>query len=149
MKEWYYSPHFHVLGFGWITGVAENYSKNGYFVKNLGTRDSTFSTFYYQLSHAGIKKRNHSLVWFGELSYSNLEVKELDPDGMKCPICEEKLHELVLIGDISHKPPDTDIELPIDVDDFAIVKYERDEEDEREDYNPRLEIMKQILNETF
>ena len=149
LKEWYYSPHFHVLGFGWITGVAENYSKNGYFVKNLGTRDSTFSTFYYQLSHAGIKKRNHSLVWFGDLSYSKLKVENFDNDGMKCPICEEQLHELVLIGDISHKPPDTDIELAVDVDDFAIVKYERDEEDEREDYNPRLEIMKQILNETF
>ena len=147
LKEWYYSPHFHILGFGWIRGVAENYSKNGYFVKNLGFRDSTFSTFYYQLSHAGIKKHNHSLVWFGDLSYSKLKLDDLDSELMKCPICEEELHELVLIGDISHKPPDMEIELAIDTDDFAIVRYEQVSEEElREEYNPRIEILKQIFN---
>lgn len=147
LKEWYYSPHFHVLGFGWISGVAENYSKNGYFVKNLGFRNSTFSTFYYQLSHAGIKKHNQSLIWFGDASYSNVELKDLEDLSLKCPICEEKLHELVLIGDISHKPPDTDIEIPIDTDAFAIVRYDRTDEDDREEYNSRIEVQKQILEE--
>ena len=66
---------------------------------------------------------------------------------MKCPICEEQLHELVLIGDISHKPPDMEIELAIDTDAFAIVRYDSTDEDDREEYNSRIEVQKQILEE--
>lgn len=130
LKTWYYSPHFHVLGFGWITAVAEAYSKHGYIIKNKGERDSTFSTIYYILSHAGVKKRNHSLVWFGDLSYSKLkssEIPALADNKQKCPYCENELEELFLIGDYSHRPPDESVEIFIDTDDYAIVKYEKEE----------------------
>jgi len=89
-KDWYYSPHFHIIGFGWIECVTENYQKNGWLVKNKGFRDSTFATFYYQLSHAGIKKHNHALVWFGDLSYSKLKV-EKEEYNEDCPYCRAKL----------------------------------------------------------
>ena len=133
-KRWYYSPHFHVLGFGWLECTSESYSKYGYVVKNLGFRDSTFSTLYYLLNHAGIKSHNHVLTWFGDLSYSKLKVDDLGIEDQLCPYCSKELHELFLVGDYSHKPPDLDCEIPIDVDDWSIVKYE-----ECEDFEPSFE----------
>jgi len=123
-KEWYYSPHFHVLGFGWIDQVVEAYDKHGYIIKNLGVRDSVFGTFYYQLSHAGIKKHNHALTWFGDLSYCNLKLPDYDKELEKCPYCDKDLVLLYLIGPFFHKPPDLDCEIFIDTDDFAEIKYE-------------------------
>jgi len=110
-KFWYYSPHFHVLGFGWIEAVAQAYQKYGWIVKNLGTRDSTFATVYYQLSHAGIRKHNHVLTWFGDLSYSKLEIKNDDDLNQKCPYCFEKLIEVYSLGAYRDKPPSIDMEL--------------------------------------
>jgi len=114
-KQWYYSPHFHIIGFGWIDNVTENYNRNGFVVKNKGFRDSVFSTFYYQLSHAGIKKRNHTLVWFGDLSYSKLKLEKDESEANFCPYCEAKLQEVEPFGLFGHKPPDLDVELLVDV----------------------------------
>jgi len=91
---WYYSPHFHVLGFGWVEGVAEAYNKHGYVIKNLGKRESVFGTIYYQLSHAGIKAHNHVLSYFGECSYSKLKVDQENEELKNCPYCKDRLQEL-------------------------------------------------------
>lgn len=150
-KTWYYSPHFHVLGFGWIEAVAQAYNKHGWIVKNKGTRDSTFATFYYLLSHAGIKKHNHALVWFGDLSYCKLKLNDLDRELEKCPYCNNLLVELSLIGEYSHKPPDLICEIPIDVDDYAEVHYERlDEYDIQYNYhsNGRINSILEQIAET-
>ena len=120
-KIWYYSPHFHCLGFGWIENVVETYNKEGWIVKNKGTRESTFSTFYYILSHAGIKKRNHALVWSGSLSYGKLKLVKDEKDVKKCPYCNEKLNEVYFIGEFGHKPPDLDCELYDDSDNWALM----------------------------
>ena len=112
--EWYYSPHFHILGFGWINDTAENYKKNGWLVKNLGQRDSTFATFWYQLSHAGIKSHNHALTWFGDLSYSKLKVPDNEEDEDLCPYCNEKIRELFCL-DNYWKPPDIECELAVNI----------------------------------
>ena len=125
IKTWYYSPHFHILGFGWIESVTEAYQKYGWIIKNKGNRESTFATIYYMLSHAGIKKRNHSVIWFGDLSYSKLsrlEIEGLDDNKQKCPYCDNDLVELFFIGQNSARPPELEIELFVDVDNFAIVK---------------------------
>ena len=48
------------------------------------------------LSHAGIKKRNHALVWFGDLSYSKLsrdEIEGFNNNDEKCPYCDNELQE--------------------------------------------------------
>jgi hypothetical protein len=122
-KEWYYSPHFHVLGFGWIEKTAENYQKNGWVVKNKGTRDSTFATVYYQLSHAGIKKRHHTLVWFGDLSYSKLKMEE-EPENGVCPICKGELRLVYHYGLYGYDPPpETEVELFVDPEGWHIVEY--------------------------
>ena len=120
-KIWYYSPHFHCLGFGWIENVVETYNKEGWIVKNKGTRESTFSTFYYILSHAGIKKRNHALVWCGTISYVKLKMPKIEKEAKKCPFCNEELHELYFIGDYTKKPPDLDCEVFDDCDNWALV----------------------------
>lgn len=86
-KRWYYSPHFHIIGFGWITNVKDTFQREGWVVKNKGVRESVFSTFYYQLSHAGVKRRHHTITWFGDLSYSKLKV-EIEPNPDECPLVE-------------------------------------------------------------
>ena len=90
-NDWFYSPHYHVIGFGWVDGVVEAFSKYGYVIKNLGKRKSLFGTIYYQLSHCGIKKHNHALTYFGECSYSKLKLDKDESEIEKCPYCKEKL----------------------------------------------------------
>jgi len=127
LRQWYYSPHFHVIGFGWIEKTTENYYKNGWIVKNKGFRDSTFATIYYQLSHAGIKKHNHTLVWFGDLSYSKLKVEKEEIEANICPYCNAKLREVESYGLFYCKPPDTDIELLVDLIGWRYVEYRPDD----------------------
>jgi hypothetical protein len=121
-NRWYYSPHFHVVGFGWISNVEEVYNKNGWIVKNKGFRNSVFATFYYQLSHAGIKKGYHTLTWFGDLSYSKLKIeKEPNPD--TCPLCNAKLRPVFHYGLFgSVPPPETCIEMFVDPEGWHIVE---------------------------
>ena len=122
IKQWYYSPHFHCIGFGWIENVVETYQKEGWIIKNKGQRESTFATFYYILSHAGIKKRNHALVWCGSISYVKLKLDESDIETRKCPYCNEELNEVYFVGKFGHKPPDIDCEVFDDCDNWATVK---------------------------
>jgi len=98
-KVWYVSPHFHIVGFGWITG-AETLS--GAVVKNLGVRDSIYNTVLYQLSHASIKKGVQTVTWVGGLSYSKGEGKQprVTP---RCPYCEQRL--AVMLTTNVFKPP--------------------------------------------
>jgi len=126
-RQWYYSPHFHVIGFGWIEKTTENYNKNGWIVKNKGVRDSTFATIYYQLSHAGIKKNNHTLVWFGDLSYSKLKVEKEDVEANICPYCHAKLRQVIPYGLFAIKPPDVEIELLVDLEGWRYVEHSPNE----------------------
>ena len=48
-KEWYYAPHFHVLAFGFTTFRPELRRKDGWFVKDIGVRNSVFGTMLYYL----------------------------------------------------------------------------------------------------
>jgi len=125
LRQWYYSPHFHVIGFGWIECVTENYQRNGWVVKNKGFRDSTFATIYYQLSHAGIKKNNHTLVWFGDLSYSKLKVEKEEIEANICPYCKAKLRQVESYGLFYCKPPDVEIELLVDLEGWRYVEPKR------------------------
>ncbi len=93
-KQYYYSPHFHLVCFGEIQGrIGIVAKKHGWFIKYKGTRDSIFQTFCYLLSHCGIKKRFRSLVWTGSLSYGKLKL-EKEPETNLCPCCQVKLVEI-------------------------------------------------------
>lgn len=89
--SWFWSPHFHALGFGWIHHTKEGYEKHGWVIKNLGVRKSVFWTLQYLLSHAGVSK-SHATTWFGKLAYNKIgrcpilgSVPEI------CPFCESPL----------------------------------------------------------
>jgi len=119
-KGWYWSPHFHILGFilggyskcrhckggdcyacGGFDGRAYKlYHKNGYIVRVMGERKTIGGTAWYQLNHASYKvgvKRFHVATWFGNCSYRKLKVtvemrKEL------CPICQHELVKIRYVG---------------------------------------------------
>lgn len=118
---WYYSPHFHIVGFGWIDGTHELYNKEGWVVKNLGLRKSVFYTFLYQLSHCGIKEKTHSLVWFGDLSYSKLKM-EKEPEIDICPICSDKLRPVYYCGLLGAPPPECECELFVDPEGWHVLE---------------------------
>jgi len=98
-KVWYVSPHFHIVGFGWITG-AETLS--GAVVKNLGVRDSIYNTVLYQLSHASIKKGGQTVTWGGELSYNKYSTPK-GGNSVHCPYCDDRLAVMSLT--VVFKPP--------------------------------------------
>ena len=88
--EWYWSPHFHTIGYGWISGTKEVYEEKGWIVKNLGVRKDVVRVVNYQLSHAGIRSGQHTVTWFGELGYAKLKV-EKEPEENNCPYCSAPL----------------------------------------------------------
>lgn len=97
-KEWYFSPHFHMIGYGWIEGTKEGYERHGWVVKNAGLRETVSGTALYQLSHAGIHPDRHTVTWFGRLAYNKLWVPPREPEREACPICGEKLRPVLYFG---------------------------------------------------
>ena len=103
--QWYLSPHFHYLALGWVSKTDEIFQKNGWLVKNIGIRENPVGTVSYLLSHAGIKKRKCTIVWFGELSYSKLKIEKLEFK-VKCPDCDGDFQRLLCFKDgYVVKPP--------------------------------------------
>lgn len=112
---WYWSPHFHMVGYGWIEHTADNYSRTGWLVKNAGVRESVYRTMQYLLSHAGVwtsgypaskKSKVCSITWFGVCSYSKLHV---EPEEYRdvCPECGGKL-EILSWDPLGEPPPELD-----------------------------------------
>ena len=97
-KEWYFSPHFHMIGFGWIQHTKEGYQEHGWVVKNAGLRKTVSGTSLYQLSHAGIHDSYKTVTWFGSLAYNKLKIPAQVPEKECCPICGEPLKDLWYFG---------------------------------------------------
>lgn len=102
VKKWFFSPHFHIIGYGWHRG----FSIPGWVVRNHGVRKSVHATVMYQLSHAGVNPDYHTITWFGELSYNKLKVPELVEEKPKCPLCGLELVKLVFVGKDRVPPPE-------------------------------------------
>jgi hypothetical protein len=100
--SWEFSPHFHLLGYGWIHGhkVKDVYEREGWVIKNLGVRKSVGGTAQYQLSHCSEKRGRQSVTWFGRLSYNKLRVAP-EPESEKevCPLCQAELVPLFWVGE--------------------------------------------------
>jgi len=97
--SWYLSPHFHIIGYGWVKHTKEMYEATGWIVRNLGVRESVRSTALYQLSHCGVNKGFHSVVWFGSLSYSRLKgVMRLPAEKHECSSCGGEMKPVVIIS---------------------------------------------------
>ena len=121
-SNWYPRVHFHVVGFGWLEHIVENYEKSGWVVKNKGERDSNYGTIRYILSHAGIKKGYHTLTYFGDLSYSKLIMPKYENELNLCPYCSEKMVRIESREFIGEPPPQM-MECIIDVLDWFIPEY--------------------------
>jgi len=113
---WIPSVHFHVVGYGWLDHIVENYRKSGWIVKNKGTRESNYGTIRYILSHAGTKKGYHTLTWFGDLSYSKLSMPKYENELNLCPYCSEKMVKLLPCDSSLCEPPPQMMECLIDVE---------------------------------
>jgi len=110
--KWFFSPHFHAMAYGWVKGTDNIFKEKGWIIKNLGMRKSIKGTISYILSHAGIKKRRHTLTWWGELSYSKLKLEKDDDDENKhrCTQCNEVYKPLICFKDgFCCKPPPTEV----------------------------------------
>jgi hypothetical protein len=118
---WFWSPHFHVLGFirggfgrcrhckggdcrvcGGVEGRCyEAFDRTGYIVKVLEERETVGGTAWYQLNHASVKKevkRFHVATWFGVCSYRKLKVKPEEKKKAVCPICRHELEKFRYCG---------------------------------------------------
>jgi len=111
-KTWFYSPHFHMVGYGWVINTEKISSKDGWVIKNKGIRKSStevYSTVAYLLSHTSIAKGVHSVTWFGDLSYRSKYALELkrdvdESDSDKCPYCTQYIVLFEIRG--LDRPPD-------------------------------------------
>ena len=122
--SWYLSPHFHIVGFGWVAHAAQLYAQNGYIVKNLGVRKSVYATISYQLSHAGIymkaegeRGKKATVTWFGYLAYTKFHYQS-EPTKHVCPICEGVLHVVEWRGE--GDPPLLTIDNPSDTGEYFL-----------------------------
>ena len=100
---------------GRVDGIADSWYKNHWFIKDLGIRKSVFHTFYYLLSHCGIKKGFHALSWAGVLSYSKLKIHD-EPIITKCPLCNGEFVEIYFDG----------LDPPIDGDRYFVGQLNSD-----------------------
>ena len=131
--RWYYSPHFHVMGFGWTLPTKEtNEIRQGWIIETQSNYDdynkrerSTFQTLSYILTHAGIKKGKQTLTWFGDLSYCKLSMPKEDYLMGNCPICECKLSNCRPNSEFYFKPPDYKTEFVIDLDKWEFDYIEK------------------------
>jgi len=114
-RNWYYSPHFHFVGFGSYRNIATAFGWKRWYVGNKGFRKSVFQTYCYLLSHCGVKKRNHTVTWVRGLSYSKLHVPKIE-SLTNCPACGRKFIEIYYDGIHPVVPPDRQFEGLVDSD---------------------------------
>ena len=96
---WYISPHFHIIGYGWVHHVKENYEISAWIVKNHGVRKSVRSTAHYQLSHCGVHGRFHTIIWFGALAYNKMRAPKLLPEKHPCPLCSGEMRKVAFVDE--------------------------------------------------
>lgn len=104
-KKWFWSPHFHIIGFGWVRGTKGIYEKTGWVIKNMGVRKSVFKTIMYMLSHCGVHEKYKVDSWFGQLSYNKFSIVKPPNNKPVCPLCGSELIILRFVGtDVSRLP---------------------------------------------
>lgn len=101
-KLWRFSPHFHLMGYGWIKDTKEIYDKTGWIVQNHRIRKSVGATAYYQLSHAGVRNGRHTLSWCGSLAWNKLTIPKIRKERQLCPLCGAPTLKVIYYGRGSH-----------------------------------------------
>lgn len=107
----YWSPHYHVIGFGYVQDARQLHSETGWVYKHIrnvrvqvqrkpdGLDDQIAALCFYVISHAAYQWTKKIPAWFGCCTPRNLK-KMGDPvpsefDGMKlvCPKCAARIVE--------------------------------------------------------
>lgn len=101
-KLWRFSPHFHIIGYGWIVNTKRIYDNTGWIVKNHRIRKDVGATAYYQLSHAGVKEGYHTISWCGRLAWNKVKIPKLRKERQLCPLCGAPIVKVVYSGRGSH-----------------------------------------------
>ena len=101
-KLWRFSPHFHLIGYGWIVNTKWIYERTGWIIKNHRIRKSVGATAYYQLSHAGVKEGRHVFSWCGCLAWNKIKVSRLKKERQVCPLCGAPTLKVIYHGRGSH-----------------------------------------------
>ncbi|MCG2701584.1 hypothetical protein L6273_00400 [Candidatus Parcubacteria bacterium] len=97
---WFYSPHFHVLGYGYLINSDKFYVvSGGWIYKNKGVRNTVKGTISYLLTHSGLGyvegiRVFHSVTWFGIFGYSRMVIKSVVRKVVyeQCEVCNADLH---------------------------------------------------------
>jgi len=99
VSVWFYSPHFHILGYGYLMNAKDFFDLTGWVYKNKGVRKTVSGTVFYLLTHAGLgyvddKRVFHSVTWFGSFGYSRLVIKSETRRVVyeECEVCGSNLH---------------------------------------------------------
>lgn len=101
---WYLSPHFHILGCGYLIRSNEFYERTGWVYKKKGKRETLKGTAYYLLTHCAVisgEKRSYpAYTYFGCFAYNKARVvEEREPDSLICDKCGEKVVEYAVYDD--------------------------------------------------
>lgn len=121
------SPHFHVLGVGWIIYNKTEYHKMKWVVRNLGVREDegeVFATAQYELGHCGLKEKTTAVNWFGKLSYNQDLGQSTSTKKESCPYCGAVLCNVVIksctLVELDRPPPGEEWSGLFNVDVFAL-----------------------------
>ena len=139
----YFSPHYHVVGKGFVMDSNEFHEKTGWIYKNireLYTEEDIGRTLYYILSHATVvpggegKRGMDCVTYFGDVSKTRmgrlLEFSEYCE--VKCPECGKSVRECV----------GWDQKFEYDEESKEdIWKLVRNDKDSRVPFNPSLGVM--------
>ena len=100
-EPWYWSPHFHILGYGRLRNAREYYQQTGWVYRNYGYRKSVAQTVSYELDHCGVCEGVHTLVWFGILSYNKMRTvySWSVQTVQRCEACGAKVYAYPLLSD--------------------------------------------------
>lgn len=85
---WEISPHFHVVGYGWVEHTEEIEADTGYVIKNIGLINNVGGTIWYLLTHCGIQKGRQTITYFGLCAYNKYKSPPLEKEAhLICPKC--------------------------------------------------------------
>ncbi len=92
---WYVSPHFHVIGCGFLQQSDIFYAEtNGWTYKKMERRETIYGTVKYVLSHCGIADGMQAVTYFGLFSNNKIVVEKIEKvmQPIKCKACGKEMH---------------------------------------------------------
>ncbi len=95
---WYVSPHFHVVGYGFLLKSDNFFRETGWVYKQHERRETLRGTVKYLLSHCGIRHGMQALCYFGLLSNNKIVIDKIlkTDEPLLCQKCGKPMHEFAI-----------------------------------------------------